>query len=71
MEQHDISVAHLIEYADHMTFAEGSTLGRLHGRDIRDVTVVANGIAIDEVSDFLYQAVVAYRDITEGSVVDA
>ena len=71
MEQHHITVAHLVEHTHHVALAKGGTLGGLHGRDIRDVAVVAYRIVVDEIAYLLYQTVVAYRDVTQGGVIDA
>ena len=54
-----------------MAFAIGGTLSGLHGADVRDVAVVANGIVVDEVAHFLDETVVAHRDIAQRGVVDA
>ena len=64
VEQHHIAVTHLVQHTDHVTLTKGSTLGGLHRRHVRDVTVAANGIVVDEIANFLYQAVVAHGDIT-------
>ena len=71
MEQDNIAVAHLVEYANLMTFAISGTLGSLHGGNIGDIAVITKGIVVDEITDLLYQAVVAHRNITQGGIVDA
>ncbi len=71
VEEHDIAVAHLVQDRDQMALTIGSTLGSLHGADIRDVAVVTNRIIIDKVSHLLDKAIVANGDIPQGSVVDA
>ena len=70
MEQDDIAVAHLVEHTDHMTLAKGGTLGGLHRTDIRNVTVVANGIVVDEIAYLLDQTVVANSDVAQRGIVD-
>ena len=70
MEQNDIAIAHFVEHAHQVTFAIGGTLRCFHRRYVRDVTVVADVIVVNEIADFLNQAVVAHRDIAQGRIVD-
>ena len=70
MEEHHVAVTHLVEHTDKMTFTKRSALGSLHGRDIRDITIVTDSIVIDEVTDLLNQAVIAYDNVTQRGIVD-
>ena len=71
VEEHDIAVAHLVQYRDQMALTEGGSFCSLHGADVRDVTVVTYRIIVDEVSYLLYETVVANGDVTQGGIVDA
>ena len=71
MKQHNVAVSHLVEHTNHVTFAKTGTFGSLHGRYVRDIAIVTNGIVIDEVAHTFYQAVVAHGNVTQRSVVDA
>ena len=70
-EQDEVAVTHLVEHTDGVTFAIGSALGGLHGRDVGDVAVVSNGVVVDEVAHLLNEAVVTHRDVAQRGIVDA
>ena len=70
VEKDDITITHLIEHADQMTFAKGCSLGSFHRGNIGDVAIVTNGIVINEVTNLLYQTVIAHGNIAEGGIID-
>ena len=53
-----------------MTFAKGCSLGSFHRGNIGDVAIVTNGIVINEVTNLLYQTVIAHGNIAERSIID-
>ena len=71
MEQDDVAVTHLVEHADQMTFAKGSTLGGLHRRDIGNIAVITNGVVVNEIAYLLYQTIIANGDVAQRGVVDS
>ena len=71
VEQHHVAVAHLVEHRDDVPLSEGCALSRLHRVHIRDITLISDGIVIDEVTDVLNQAVVADNHIAKRGIPDA
>ena len=69
-EEHNITIAHLIEYTDRWSCTIAGPLARLKRRDIRDITVITDGIIVDEVAHFLNQAVITHGYISQCGIVD-
>ena len=64
VEEDHIAVAHLVQYRDEITFPVCSTLRSLHDRDVRDETVVTDGVVINIIPHLLNKAVVTNGHIT-------
>ena len=69
-EKNQVSVTHFIQNRNQVAFSVCCSLCCLHCADVRDVTVVTNGIVVDVVTDVFYQTVVADRYISERCIVD-
>ena len=65
-----IAITHLIEYGDDRTLTIGGVIGGLQRTDVRDVTVVTDGIVVDIVTHLLDQTVVAHRHIPQRGIID-
>jgi len=70
-EQNHVAFAHLVEHAHQVSLAIGGTLGGLHGRDVRDVAVVADGIVVDEIAHVFDEAIISDGHVAKGGIVDA
>ena len=70
-EDGHVAVTHLVEHRDHAALTKGGIIRRLQRTDVRDITVVTDGIVVDIVTHFLNQTVVTHRHIPQCSVVDA
>ena len=70
-EDGHITITHLVEHGDHTTLTISGIISGLEGTDVRDVTVVTDGIVVDVVTHLLNQAVVAHGDIPQGGIVNA
>ena len=62
-EDGHITITHLVEHGDHRPLAISCIVSCLQRTDIRDITVVTDGIVIDIVTHLLNQAVVTHCDI--------
>ena len=69
-EDGHITITHLVEHGDHTTLTISGIISGLEGTDVRDVTVVTDGIVVDVVTHLLNQAVVAHGDIPQGGIVN-
>ena len=69
-EDGHIAITHLVEHGDDTTLTEGGIVGCLQCADVRDVTVITDGIVIDIVAYLLNQTVVAHRHIPQRGIVD-
>ena len=65
-----VAVTHLVQHRDHRSLAKGGIVGSLQRTDVRDITVVADGIVVDVVSHLLNQTVIADSHIPQRRVVD-
>ena len=70
-EKNDISFAHLIEYTYQVSFAIGSSLCGLHGRNIGNVAVITDGVVVDEIAHVFNEAIISDGYISQGGIVDA
>jgi hypothetical protein len=69
-EDGHIAITHLVEHGDDTTLAIGGIVSGLECTDVRDVTVITNGIVVDLVTHLLNQTVVAHGDIPQGGIVN-
>ena len=69
-EDGHVTITHLIKHRDHRSLAEGGIVSCFQRADVRDITVVADGVIIDIVTYLLYQTVVADSHISQRRIVD-
>ena len=69
-EDRHIAITHLVEDGDHAALTIGGIVGGLERTDVRDITVITDGIVVDIVTHLLDQTVIAHRHITQRGIVD-
>ena len=69
-EDSHVAIAHLVEHGDHTALTIGGIVGGLQRTDVRDITVVTDGIVVDVVTHLLDQTVITHRHVTQRGIVD-
>ena len=69
-ENGHITITHLIKHRDDGSFTIGGIIRSLKRTDVRDITVVADGVVVDVVTHLLNQTVIAHSDIPQRGVID-